>query len=189
MGWLTQAEVAARLGCCVGTVKQMRFRDGLRYLPGRPVMIDEADLENFLTDMQTEKAAQAVERKAEARSEGRGRPSSQRPNPNQAIVGAEPVRQPTGPEIANSTRWTGKSQERKMHDIKYLPTLGVAIRFGKCKKTIARWVTDPMLGFPQPLVINRRWFFEIEKLKAWEAAQSAKSETTALAVSDQQQTL
>ncbi|MFD1982586.1 helix-turn-helix domain-containing protein [Mesorhizobium newzealandense] len=45
---LTQEEVAERLRCSVSKVKRLRVTGALAYLPGRPVMIEEADLEEYL---------------------------------------------------------------------------------------------------------------------------------------------
>ncbi|KAA3447129.1 DNA-binding protein [Mesorhizobium sp. SARCC-RB16n] len=45
---LTQEEVAERLRCSVAKVKRLRFTGQLAYLPGRPVLIEEADLEKYL---------------------------------------------------------------------------------------------------------------------------------------------
>ncbi|MER9166212.1 helix-turn-helix domain-containing protein [Mesorhizobium australicum] len=45
---LTQEEVAALLRCSTSKVKRLRLSGQLAYLPGRPVMIEETDLEKYL---------------------------------------------------------------------------------------------------------------------------------------------
>lgn len=54
---LTEAEVAERLGCSRTTVKRLRLSGRLTYLPGRPVLVDEADLAAYL-DSETQRKAQ-----------------------------------------------------------------------------------------------------------------------------------
>jgi excisionase family DNA binding protein len=46
--YLTEREVAERMRCSTSKVKRLRFTGGLPYIPGRPVLISEADLEEFL---------------------------------------------------------------------------------------------------------------------------------------------
>ncbi|ESY92703.1 helix-turn-helix domain-containing protein [Mesorhizobium sp. LNHC209A00] len=48
---LTQDEVAARLRCSASKVKRLRITGQLAYLPGRPVMIEEADLGKYLASI------------------------------------------------------------------------------------------------------------------------------------------
>ncbi|MGA0594099.1 helix-turn-helix domain-containing protein [Enterovirga sp. CN4-39] len=45
---LLQKEVAERLGCSETTVARLRFEGKLAYIPGRPVLINEADLQAYL---------------------------------------------------------------------------------------------------------------------------------------------
>ncbi|WP_082980720.1 helix-turn-helix domain-containing protein [Mesorhizobium sp. WSM3873] len=45
---LTQKEVAARLRCSEQKVKRLRKMGALAYIPGRPVLIAESDLEKYL---------------------------------------------------------------------------------------------------------------------------------------------
>lgn len=52
---LTEAEVAERLRCSQSTVKRLR-RQGLAYLPGRPVKIAECDLVAFLDERKRREA-------------------------------------------------------------------------------------------------------------------------------------
>lgn len=41
--------------------------------------------------------------------------------------------------------------------------------------TLWRWVRDPALGFPQPIYIGRRRFFDADAIEAFTAARSAAS--------------
>lgn len=45
---LTEDEVAARLRCSRSKVRRLRLSGRLTYLPGKPPMVDEADLEAFI---------------------------------------------------------------------------------------------------------------------------------------------
>ena len=51
MKLLTESEVAERLRCSPYTVARLRKRGRLPYIPGRPVLIDEADLLAYLECM------------------------------------------------------------------------------------------------------------------------------------------
>jgi len=50
----------------------------------------------------------------------------------------------------------------------YLPSVKVAARYGVCSKTLDRWTGNNKLNFPQPLWINRRRFWRLADLHAWE---------------------
>ncbi|WP_036255268.1 helix-turn-helix transcriptional regulator [Methylocapsa acidiphila] len=73
---LLESEVAERLCCSTSTVKRLRNSGQLPYIPGRPVLIDEADLLALLekrkrqTREETDPAAQqrAREEKASRRA-------------------------------------------------------------------------------------------------------------------------
>ncbi|MCH4543183.1 helix-turn-helix domain-containing protein [Ochrobactrum sp. A-1] len=45
---MTEAEVAARMRCSRSKIKALRLSGKLPYLPGRPVLIDEKDLNEYL---------------------------------------------------------------------------------------------------------------------------------------------
>ncbi|KAA2235676.1 helix-turn-helix domain-containing protein [Salinarimonas soli] len=45
---LTEPEVAERLRCSTSKVKRLRLEGKLPYIPGRPLMIVEADLEAYI---------------------------------------------------------------------------------------------------------------------------------------------
>jgi hypothetical protein len=50
-----------------------------------------------------------------------------------------------------------------------LPTRAVCSRYSVCSRTVDRWVADTRLAFPQPTIINRRRYFLLAELVAWEA--------------------
>ena len=43
-------------------------------------------------------------------------------------------------------------------------------RYSISDMTLHRWIRNKDLNFPQPLVINRRRFFNSEEIQAWEAS-------------------
>ena len=51
---------------------------------------------------------------------------------------------------------------------KLLPDRSVAERYRVNVRTLARWDTNPCLGFPPPIYILRRRYREIEKLDKWD---------------------
>ena len=60
----------------------------------------------------------------------------------------------------------------------FLPTKNVLRRYdGISAMTLWRWERDPVLPFPAPLVINRRKFYELHKIEAWERARAAAATT------------
>ncbi|MFB9983046.1 helix-turn-helix domain-containing protein [Mesorhizobium kowhaii] len=61
---MTQDEVAERLRCSPSKVKRLRIAGLLAYLPGRPVLIEEADIEKYLESVKRQ-ARPAVSKKKE----------------------------------------------------------------------------------------------------------------------------
>jgi hypothetical protein len=49
-----------------------------------------------------------------------------------------------------------------------LPTVAVAQRYDVSVRTVDRWAEDPVLKFPKPLVINRRRYWILRQLRAWD---------------------
>jgi hypothetical protein len=49
-----------------------------------------------------------------------------------------------------------------------LPDPRVADRYQVTSRTICRWDTQPNLGFPKPVRINRRKYRRLDELEAWE---------------------
>jgi len=56
-----------------------------------------------------------------------------------------------------------------------LPTRLLCKRFNVCDRTIARWQNDPRLGFPSPIVINGRKYFDENEIVQWERDRASKS--------------
>lgn len=46
----------------------------------------------------------------------------------------------------------------------------VLARYSITEMTLWRWLKDQRVGFPQPMVVNRRRFFCLDDLIAWEKA-------------------
>jgi len=58
----------------------------------------------------------------------------------------------------------------------YLTSNKVLERFDNISRmTLQRWVRDPKLGFPQPMIIGHRWYFRKSELDEFEERQKAKS--------------
>lgn len=52
----------------------------------------------------------------------------------------------------------------------YLPSIRVQRRYDICSRTLNRWEERPELGFPKPVRINRRRYWRLADLQAWERA-------------------
>ncbi|MCO6422240.1 hypothetical protein FB008_102210 [Sinorhizobium medicae] len=50
----------------------------------------------------------------------------------------------------------------------YLTSAQVMSRYSISEMTLFRWQKSEKLGFPQPMVVNRRKFFKVDDLTAWE---------------------
>lgn len=50
----------------------------------------------------------------------------------------------------------------------------VAERYGKSIRTIERWLADEKLGFPKPLVINKRRLFKASELQQFDAVAAGR---------------
>jgi hypothetical protein len=59
-----------------------------------------------------------------------------------------------------------------------LPTSRVAERFNVVPRTVERWQLDPRLGFPRPLIINRRKYWPLSSIEAWERQRAAGAVAT-----------
>lgn len=57
----------------------------------------------------------------------------------------------------------------------FLTAKQVQARYSISHMTLYRWEHDAEMGFPQPMIINRRKFYRIDALVAWEASQAIKS--------------
>ena len=53
-----------------------------------------------------------------------------------------------------------------------VPAKVVLTRYSIGDQTLRRWLADPGIGFPRPLVVRRRRYFRVEDIEAWESARS-----------------
>jgi hypothetical protein len=58
----------------------------------------------------------------------------------------------------------------------------IAARFDVSDKTITRWERDPRLGFPRATLINKRRFFRLDEVEAWERSQASHNSAAAEAL-------
>ncbi|MBY5533023.1 DNA-binding protein [Rhizobium leguminosarum] len=54
----------------------------------------------------------------------------------------------------------------------YLTGKQVATRYQITPVSLYRWERDQRLGFPQPMIVNRRKLFKIDELIAWERSRA-----------------
>ncbi|AZO38623.1 MAG: DNA-binding protein [Mesorhizobium sp.] len=57
----------------------------------------------------------------------------------------------------------------------YLTAPQVLARYGISDMSLHRWLNNPALSFPKPMVINRRRYFLEADLVAWERARAANA--------------
>lgn len=53
-----------------------------------------------------------------------------------------------------------------------LPARAVWSRYGVSDRTLDRWIGNAALGFPKPVIINKRRYFRERQLQAWEVARA-----------------
>ena len=56
----------------------------------------------------------------------------------------------------------------------YQPARKVCARYDIVDRTLDRWLADPAMGFPRPIVINTRRYFSEPELVAWERRRAGK---------------
>jgi predicted DNA-binding transcriptional regulator AlpA len=57
---------------------------------------------------------------------------------------------------------------------RYITSRQLRARYGGVSEmTIWRWLHDPRLNFPKPIVINRRRLWELSLLEKWEQTRAA----------------
>lgn len=56
---------------------------------------------------------------------------------------------------------------------RYIPARGVRERYSVSDMSLWRWTRDEALSFPKPLVINKRRFWRLDELEAWERSRAA----------------
>jgi hypothetical protein len=55
-----------------------------------------------------------------------------------------------------------------------VPKRKAAERNGVSVRTISRWENDPELGFPRPIIINKRCYYDEAELRQWERSRERK---------------
>jgi hypothetical protein len=56
----------------------------------------------------------------------------------------------------------------------YHPARKVCDRYDIVDRTLDRWIADPAMDFPRPLIINNRRYFSEPELIAWERRRAGK---------------
>lgn len=56
---------------------------------------------------------------------------------------------------------------------RYLVSGQLARRYERTTRTISRWIENPPNGFPLPVRINGRHFWDAEAIEAWEQSLAA----------------
>ena len=49
-----------------------------------------------------------------------------------------------------------------------LPSNEILNRYGITRRTLGRWMADPDLGFPKPLTLNGRHYFDLAEVESYE---------------------
>jgi predicted DNA-binding transcriptional regulator AlpA len=57
----------------------------------------------------------------------------------------------------------------------YIPATVVQARYAISHVTLWRWIRSASLGFPQPVIVNRRRLFRRADLEAWECTRIRSS--------------
>ena len=60
-----------------------------------------------------------------------------------------------------------------------IPAPQLAEELGITRRTLARWLDDPTLGFPKPTRINNRLYFSRFGVEKWKAARLRQSREAA----------
>jgi hypothetical protein len=61
-----------------------------------------------------------------------------------------------------------------------LPAAAVLRRYKIVDRTLKRWLDNPSLDFPRPLVVNGRRYFRAADLDQWERSRAAASHREAV---------
>jgi hypothetical protein len=64
-------------------------------------------------------------------------------------------------------------RSRLTRPAKKLPARRVCERYDICDRTLDRWLADPRLSFPKPIVINKRRYFDADELDAFDASRAS----------------
>ncbi len=60
-----------------------------------------------------------------------------------------------------------------------LPAAAVLRRYRIVDRTLKRWLDNPSLNFPRPLVVNGRRYFKLGELEQWERSRAANARSEA----------
>jgi len=60
-----------------------------------------------------------------------------------------------------------------------LPAAAVLRRYGIVDRTLKRWLDNPSLKFPRPLVVNGRRYFKVVDSEQWERDRAASHQEAA----------
>jgi predicted DNA-binding transcriptional regulator AlpA len=64
------------------------------------------------------------------------------------------------------------AQEKKAQAQTFATGSQIRIRYGISDMTLWRWAHDPALGFPRPVYINRRRYWRLAEVEAWERSRA-----------------
>jgi hypothetical protein len=56
-----------------------------------------------------------------------------------------------------------------------IPTRLVCTRYSVNERTLDRWFKNEQLGFPKPILINRRRYYREADLTSWERSRASKA--------------
>jgi predicted DNA-binding transcriptional regulator AlpA len=79
-------------------------------------------------------------------------------------------------DIPNAEHVERRAAARQLRPNRKLQNRDLMARYGVADRTIDRWLADPHLGFPQPMVIKRRRYWDETEVDAFDAAQRARRE-------------
>ena len=57
----------------------------------------------------------------------------------------------------------------------FVSTRKLVERYGVSDRTIDRWLASEALEFPQPILINKRRYWRLSDIEAWEQAQARRT--------------
>lgn len=50
-----------------------------------------------------------------------------------------------------------------------IPKSATARELGVCSRTLSRWMVDPGLDFPRPIIMRKRLYFSRQSLEEWKS--------------------
>jgi hypothetical protein len=65
--------------------------------------------------------------------------------------------------------------DSELNDETQIGSAGVCARYDDISRmTLHRWLKDPELGFPEPVIVRRRRRWTLGQLRAWERQRAAR---------------